>query len=252
MNEETKQGQGPIWDALMPESGHGDAVPLCYANLPFHPFCVGVPKLKPWEFTDLVADIKANGLLQPIVLYEGRILDGRSRYQACREAGISLQPKDFVEFAVLDPIKPDGSALTPAEFVRAVNTEGRNWTRKDKRAFVTTDWPAIVADILAKAKAHQKAQGGAEPGAPLSQTAAKPIDARVAVAENLGTSQTVADNLVKTVKHATPELVALVTDPKSAKAAAQVVAEKQRAEGAGRKRKSQAEREAEKEATELQ
>lgn len=42
-----------------------------------------------------MADIKTNGLSQPITLHNGFILDGGNRYRACMEAGI--EPR-FVEF----------------------------------------------------------------------------------------------------------------------------------------------------------
>ncbi|MFC3321235.1 hypothetical protein [Mesorhizobium cantuariense] len=40
------------------------------------------------DFAKFVADIRANGVQVPIVLYQGKILDGRARYRACIEAGI--------------------------------------------------------------------------------------------------------------------------------------------------------------------
>ena len=37
------------------------------------------------EFEALKADIATNGLREPIVLYQGKVLDGRHRYLACKE-----------------------------------------------------------------------------------------------------------------------------------------------------------------------
>jgi hypothetical protein len=67
-----------------------------------HPASEVVPLLLEGEaFDALVADIKANGLIIPITLLDGRILEARNRMRACWAAG--TEPR-FVEFVGGDPI----------------------------------------------------------------------------------------------------------------------------------------------------
>jgi ParB-like nuclease domain len=57
-------------------------------KMEFHPLAELLPLLEGNEFAELVASIKSVGLLEPITVYEGKILDGRNRYRACVEAAI--------------------------------------------------------------------------------------------------------------------------------------------------------------------
>lgn len=58
------------------------------SELEVHPLAALFPLMEPAGVADLAASIAARGLDEPIVLYEGKILDGRSRYRACRDLGI--------------------------------------------------------------------------------------------------------------------------------------------------------------------
>lgn len=71
----------------------------------YHELANIFPLIEGEEFDKLVDDIQANGLLNPIVLYEGKILDGRNRFNACQQAGV--QPL-FVEY---DGDEPDAYVI---------------------------------------------------------------------------------------------------------------------------------------------
>jgi hypothetical protein len=72
-------------------------------KLEFHRLADEFPLCTTDEARELAADIKKHGLLEPIVTYEGKILDGRNRYRAAREVGYSLQPDDVVQFEEFYP-----------------------------------------------------------------------------------------------------------------------------------------------------
>ena len=56
----------------------------------FHPIANILPMMSDEELSELSKDITSNGLRVPILLHEGKILDGRSRYQACESSVWSL------------------------------------------------------------------------------------------------------------------------------------------------------------------
>jgi len=60
-----------------------------------HEFSKLFPPISEEEFGKLAADIKLNGLHQPIVRYQGKILDGNNRYRACELVKIAPKFADF-------------------------------------------------------------------------------------------------------------------------------------------------------------
>lgn len=65
-----------------------------------HPICSKLPAMSADEFAELRASIRDRGLIEPIELYEGQVLDGRHRLQACIDE--HCEPR-FVEFSGGDP-----------------------------------------------------------------------------------------------------------------------------------------------------
>lgn len=61
----------------------------------WHRYAAVFPLLDDDKIASLAADIKANGLKSPIVLFEGKVLDGRNRATACNLAGITPRYEEF-------------------------------------------------------------------------------------------------------------------------------------------------------------
>jgi len=86
-----------------------------------HEYAKLFPPMSEEEFNELVEDIRQNGQLEPIILYEGKILDGWNRYNACMKLGI--KPK-MVEY--------NGENLNPLNFVISKNIKRRHLTASQK------------------------------------------------------------------------------------------------------------------------
>ncbi len=66
-----------------------------------HPAAEVYPKMGADELALLAADIKANGQQEKIKLLEGKILDGRNRWDACQLAGVAPRSEDIATFEPL-------------------------------------------------------------------------------------------------------------------------------------------------------
>ena len=65
------------------------------SDLKPHALATIVPDMLTDEYIALVANIKENGLQQPITLFEGQVLDGRHRLRACIEANVPICAVEF-------------------------------------------------------------------------------------------------------------------------------------------------------------
>ena len=145
-----------------------------------HPLCTLFPRVTGAEFDGLVADIKAHGLRQPIVLHGGMILDGGNRYRACVEAGVEPVFQEF-----------QGDSLV--SFVLSANLHRRHLSAGQQAAIVASaqDWAkaqtvgkpksgnvtglATVAERAAKSGASDKTQRMADKVAKADPELAKKV-----------------------------------------------------------------------------
>lgn len=113
---------------------HG-AVWLRQFTLEHHPLADVFPDMSAEDYADLREDIRQHGLRQPVVLFQGKILDGRHRYRACKELDVDYQIERYI-------------GNNPIEFVISLNL---------RRRHLSTSQRAMMAAKLATLKQGQKA-----------------------------------------------------------------------------------------------
>lgn len=105
-------------------------------TLEYHPLADIFELIEGDEFTSLVEDIKEQGLLEPITLLDGKILDGRNRYRACLEAGetpvfVAYGDKSAYENFPYE-VEVFGGLDDPASFVMSRNIMRRHLTTSQR------------------------------------------------------------------------------------------------------------------------
>lgn len=86
----------------------------------FHKYANIFPLMSNSNLEDLAKDIKKNGLLDPIILYKGKILDGRNRFLACKKAKIEPEYRIF------------NKNIDPIEYIISKNLQRRHLTSAQK------------------------------------------------------------------------------------------------------------------------
>lgn len=95
---------------------------------PFHEIANIFPLMSTGEIEDLAESIRRSGQREKIVLFEGKVLDGRNREAACFAAGVVPQYRDY-------DAEEDGS--DPIRFVLDMNMERRQLSSSQKAAAAT-------------------------------------------------------------------------------------------------------------------
>jgi ParB-like chromosome segregation protein Spo0J len=138
----------------------------------FHPYAEIFPLIDDADFDALVEDIKAHGLREKIWTYEGKILDGRNRFLACKTAKVEPQYREY----------KGGDALA---FVVSLNVQRRH---------LTTSQRAMAAAEIAKL----------DKGA--NQHAHKCAPSQAGAAESLKVSRRSVQNAKQVIERGSKEL----------------------------------------------
>jgi hypothetical protein len=159
-----------------------------------HPIADVWPMMEEDKLSELADDIRKNGQLVPVWLYEGKILDGRNRYAACKIAGVEPKTKDY-------------TGDEPTAFAVAMNDRRRHMNKGALAAVAAELEPFFAED----AKRRQKHHGGTAPGKPKTLPEKVPEvkkgdgDARKAAAVSIGVNDRYVSD-AKKVKQEAPEV----------------------------------------------
>jgi len=107
-----------------------------------HPIADVWPMMDDDKLKELADDIAKNGQVSPVWLYEGKILDGRNRWAACKIAGVEPTTKEY-------------TGTEPTAFAVAMNDRRRHMNKGALAAVAVELLPFFEAD----AKKRQQAAG---------------------------------------------------------------------------------------------
>jgi len=107
-----------------------------------HPAAELFPAMTDAEYASLREDIRANGLIEPLKLSKGLLLDGRNRARACEELGI-------------EPKTEEVNGVSPIAYVIAANLHRRHLTLDQQSVLAAEALPHFQAE----AKKRQEAAG---------------------------------------------------------------------------------------------
>ena len=147
------------------------------AVMEYHELANIFPLVQEHELSELAQDILENGLINPIVLLDGKILDGRNRYRACQICDV-------------EPVYETYQGNDPLAYVISLNLQRRHLSESQR---------AMVAAKIANMPAHRPTDNSAN-----LQTS------RAQAAEMLNVSERTVNTAKKVEASGAEELVAAV------------------------------------------
>ena len=112
-----------------------------------HEFSKLIPEPTADEKAALAADIKKNGLIEPIILFEEKVLDGRSRQEGCAKSGEEPRYKKF-----------DGYREDALAFVVSKNIKRRHLTTQQRADLALELEPIFATEAAQRQKAWKKVE----------------------------------------------------------------------------------------------
>jgi hypothetical protein len=160
-----------------------------------HPIADVWPMMDEAKLAELADDIRKNGQLVPVWLYEGKILDGRNRWAACKIAGVEPKTKEY-------------TGDEPTAFAVAMNDRRRHMNKGALAAVAAELEPFFSADAKRRQREAGKEHGR---GQKVMAKVPEPIDkkpaapARKEAAKSVGVGERYVQD-AKKVKQEAPEV----------------------------------------------
>ena len=147
-----------------------------------HPAAARWPMMEEERFNAFVADIAARGLLEPIKLYNGAILDGRNRILACKKAGVdprftNADPREspFLLSISLNGHRRDVEPIPRVGILAALTADDAGWQSEHGPAAIKARADAAHAKSAAE---QPRAAGRFEPKPATVGGSRDPVTAR--------------------------------------------------------------------------
>lgn len=161
----------------------------------FHEIANVWPMLDNEKLSELVDDIKLNGLINPIWTFEGKILDGRNRFRACLIAQVKPVFKEYI-------------GDEPTAFAVSLNDKRRHMNKGSLAAVAAELEPHFAEDAKRRqqkaGKEHGRGQKVVEK-IPQPINAKLPTKAREEAAKSVGVNDRYVSD-AKKVKTEAPEI----------------------------------------------